>query len=335
MPFSDVIGHRQITAWLARQVATQTLGHAYLLQGPAGVGKRFLAQQMAQAIHCPQPVDGDACGQCPACRSVAQGRHPDVLVVEVPAGHPVAQQIKIEQVRQLQHWLALAPFQARRKVAIVDGADTMQEVAASALLKTLEEPPPTAVLIVVAVHENRLLPTIVSRCTRLRCHPLPTDQLVRALMGQGIERSRAEGVARRATGRVGYARHLASDEVWERQRTTLEAWLAAVDAEAVELPWVARPRAELEEILEDIAAWYRDVLLVHAGAASGAFAYPDRQELARAQADRWSPHWLLETIDAVYATRALVQQHVNPRAALAVLVTRLSRLDPSAGMGAG
>lgn len=327
MPFSDVIGHSRLAGWLAHDVAASTVGPAYLFLGPAGVGKRFLAQQFAQALQCPAPVRGEACARCPMCRLVEEGKHPDVLVVAVLAG---GRQIVIEQIRQLQRWLSLTPFHGRRKVVIVDDADTMQEAAASALLKTLEEPPPTATLLLIAVAENRLLPTIVSRCARLPCGPLPTDQLLQALAAHGVEPSRAAAVARQAGGRLGRARHLADEEVWTRQQAGVDAWLAAVQAGEVELSLAARPRAEVEEWLESVALWYHDLLLAQTGADPALFTYPHRQREFQTHAARSTPEQTLHALEAVYATRTLVQQRVNARTAVAALITRLAP-DPRGG----
>lgn len=321
MPFRDVIGHKPAIAWLQRRVAAETIGHAYLFLGPSGIGKRFVAHQLAQRLQCDRPTSDDACGQCAACQAVAADRHPDVIVVTVPEE---SRQIKIEQIRQLQHWLGFTPFSGRRKVAIVDEADSMQEPAASALLKTLEEPPPSAVLILIAVAESRLLPTIVSRCARLFFGPLPTAQLTAALTAQGVAPSRADAVTRMAAGRLSRARRLALPEVWDRQQAVLAEWLAAVEAGTPEPAFAARPREEVDAALEVIAAWYHDLLLIQAGADRSACLFPEREPELRRHAARWAPDRLLDALEAVYATQAVIQQRVNPRAALAVLVAKVA-----------
>lgn len=320
MPFSDVIGHKSQAAWLRRQVATGRVSHAYLFLGPTGVGKRFLAQQLAQALQCEQPVDGDACGRCPMCHQIARGLHPDLLSV-APMGD--ARQVKIDQIRQLQQWASLAAFHGRRKVAILDGVETMQEAASSALLKTVEEPPPTVTLLLIATHESRLLPTLVSRCAKVVCGPLAPRDLRAALVERGVDPSRADAVVRRSAGRLGRARQLAAPEVWDRQHALLDEWPACVENGGLEPSLAGRPRQEVEEALEEIAAWYHDLLLVSLGI--GSLAYPDRLTEARRQVAGWTPEALLQAIEAVYETKALVGSHVNPRLALAALVARLAK----------
>ncbi|OGX39779.1 MAG: DNA polymerase III subunit delta' [Omnitrophica WOR_2 bacterium RIFCSPHIGHO2_02_FULL_68_15] len=322
MPFSDVVGHSAVVAGFRQQMMAGTVGHAHLLLGPDGVGKAFLARQMAQALLCRQPAgDGDACGRCPSCRSVAKGQHPDLRVIQVEED---ATTITIEQVRELQRWLSMTPFHDGRKVALLAEAETMQEPSANALLKTLEEPPPTAVLLITAVHEGRLLPTLVSRCARWACGPLPADALREALIARGVEPGRARAIVRRADGRLGRAVSLCSPEVWARQQHWLDQWHTAVAEGALEPAFVTRPRAELEEGLELAAAWYHDLLAVQTGLDLEQLVYPDQVERLRAEAAAWPTDRLLDAVEQVYATRALLQQRVNARTAVAALIARLA-----------
>src|SRR5437773_7531578 len=149
MPFRGVIGHRRIVALLARSVARDSLPPSLIFAGPAGVGKRLTATALAQALNCQSPVGSlqsagiDACGTCAACTRITRGVHPDVLVVE-PGD---TGSIKIEQVRDIVDRAAYRPFEGRRRVVIVDVADALVAPAQNALLKTLEEPPPSSVLL--------------------------------------------------------------------------------------------------------------------------------------------------------------------------------------------
>ena len=331
MPFSDVVGHKPIVTWLTRQIAAEAICRSYLLLGPEGVGKRFLAQQLAQAIQCGAERHGEACGQCPMCRLVADGHHPDVTVMQVPESR---RQITIEQIRTLQHWLSLKAFHGGRKVAIIDRADSMQEPAASALLKTLEEPPPTSVLVLVAAHESRLLPTIVSRCAKLYCSPLSTEDLVRALGQQGVATVAsylARRVARLVSGRLGRAIELASPEGWERYEAVRQELLSAMESGNLEpeTPYSRQEseviRRRLEEGLEAVAAWYRDAMLIQVGAARDLLARPDQYDALKALAVSQPAERLSETVDRLYETLGFIQQRVNPKSAIASLVAGASR----------
>jgi len=173
MPFRDVIGHQRIVELLSRSVARGALPPSLIFAGPAGAGKRLAATAVAQALNClqppppiPNPPGYDACGACAACTRIARGIHPDVLVLE-PADNVPGGAIKIEQVRDVVDRAAYRPFEGKRRVVIIDGADALAPAAQNALLKTLEEPPSMSAFILVTARPDVLLPTVLSRCIRL------------------------------------------------------------------------------------------------------------------------------------------------------------------------
>jgi DNA polymerase-3 subunit delta' len=171
MPFRDVIGHRRILALLARSVANDSLPPSLVFAGPDGPAKRQTALALAQTLNCldrPAASSGgtagvDACGACAACTRIARGIHPDVLLLE-PGDNA---SIKIDQVRDVIERAAYRPFEGRRRVVIIDAADTLVAAAQNALLKTLEEPPPASVFVLLTSRPDMLLPTVRSRCIRL------------------------------------------------------------------------------------------------------------------------------------------------------------------------
>src|SRR5215471_6168035 len=170
MPFRDIKGHRRLTDLLARSIERGALPPASIFAGPSGVGKRATAIAVAQALNCTgsrAPVSGsdfqDACGTCSACARIARGAHPDVLIVEPgDSGN-----IRIEPIRETVDRTGFKPFEGRRRVVIIDGADAMVPGAQNALLKTLEEPPASSIFILVTARPDSLLPTVRSRCIRL------------------------------------------------------------------------------------------------------------------------------------------------------------------------
>jgi DNA polymerase-3 subunit delta' len=163
MPFRDITGHRRLLDLLARSIERRTLPPSLIFEGPAGAGKRATAVAVAQALNCMQGGP-DACGECAACRKIVRGVHPDVLIVE-PGD---SGSIKIDQVRDIVDRANYRPFEGRRRVIIIDDADALVAAAQNALLKTLEEPPSTSVFILVTSRPDLLLPTVRSRCIRLR-----------------------------------------------------------------------------------------------------------------------------------------------------------------------
>lgn len=176
---------------LIRQAREDKLGHAPLLQGPVGVGKVWLANALASALLCagPDRVDGSACGRCHACQLNQNGTHPDCFVVE-PAES--GRQILVDQVRELLEQLALTPSIGRYRLGVVMPAENMNESAANALLKTLEEPPNDVWLILVSHSPQRLLPTIRSRCQKVIIGPPDKGIGMAWLQAQAPEKSETE-----------------------------------------------------------------------------------------------------------------------------------------------
>jgi DNA polymerase-3 subunit delta' len=214
MPFRDVIGHRRLVDLLSRAVDRDSLPPSLLLSGPDGIGKRAVALAVAQAMNCASPrkaerapgsqshpIEFDSCGVCPACSRIARGVHPDVLVVE-PGDNGY---IKIDQVREIVDKAGYRPFEGRRRVVIIDDADRLMPPAQNALLKTLEEPPLSSIFMLVTSRPDLLLPTVLSRCPRLRFRPLGADDVAAALRRKGSSEAEARAVAADADGSIGRA----------------------------------------------------------------------------------------------------------------------------------
>jgi DNA polymerase-3 subunit delta' len=217
MPFREIIGHRRLIALLSRATAHDSLPPSLLFAGPRGVGKRRTAVALAETINClepvsPPPLPRDACGACPSCRRIARGVHPDVLMIE-PGD---LGSIKIEQIRDVVDRAGYRPFEGRRRVVIIDEAEAMVDAAQNALLKTLEEPPPASVFVLISSMPDALLPTVLSRCQRLRFGELSPAEVADALMrDHEYEEAEARAAAVDADGSIGRALSAASTDVTE------------------------------------------------------------------------------------------------------------------------
>lgn len=220
----DILGHEWAAKLLQQHMAHHAVRHAYLFTGPEGVGRRTLALRFAQALNCPYPpTPGEPCGECPICRQTARMEMTDLSVVQ---SDPDSNTLKIEQVRELQHTLSLSPYQAHYRIAMLLRLEEATVAAQNALLKTLEEPPQKAILLLTADAVENLLPTIVSRCEVLRLRPLATERLAEALHAHwGIEANEARRLAHLANGRPGYALRLHQNPQMLQQ---LAAWKADV-----------------------------------------------------------------------------------------------------------
>jgi DNA polymerase III subunit delta' len=215
----SLLGHEWAVELLRQQVAQGTTRHAYLFAGPPGVGRRTLGLRFAQALNCMKPVaPGEPCGTCRNCTQIARMQHPDLIVTEAPEGKIVS----VAQVRNARSTLVLKPYQSSARVALFPRFHDANASAANALLKTLEEAPSYAVLILTADAPEQLLPTIVSRCEVLRLRPVPAEQ-VEAFLSQRIAHAQADGkelpgadagarlIAHISGGRPGYAVRLLED----------------------------------------------------------------------------------------------------------------------------
>src|SRR5262245_24165700 len=212
MPFSSIAGHRPVIDLLSRSLGHNTLPPSLVFAGPDGVGKRLTAVALAQALNCTRPVDGQACGACPSCTRIARGVHADVLVVE-PGDSGT---IKVDQVRDAIDRAAYRPFEGRRRVVIVEEADALVPEAQNALLKTLEEPPPASVFVLVTTRPDVLLPTVQSRCQRLRFGPLSAADVAAVLVrDHGFAEADARAAAAASDGSVGRALEEGADEAIE------------------------------------------------------------------------------------------------------------------------
>ncbi len=323
----NVIGHEWAVNLLQRDLAHDRVRHAYLFTGPAGVGKRTLVAEFAQALVC----GGTAppCGQCRGCALTARGAHPDILTVTpAESGKKVrAEKIKIEPVRELMYSLTLKPVEARRKVARLINFDAANDQTMNALLKTLEEPPNNVVLLLTAASADDLLPTIVSRCEVLALRPLPFATVREALITRFmLPAERAELLAHLAGGRLGWAVRTGADEaLLETRQQKLNDLAMLVRASRVDRFAYADKLARegnLEKIQTTLDLWlafWRDVMLA-AAQTQTPLTNPDREAEIRALAALLPADRASQTLAAIRHTSTLLEKNVNTRLALEVLL---------------
>ena len=168
--FSQILGQEKAVGFLKKVLRSDRIPHAYLFTGVNGVGKSTTAMALAKAINCGTDISDEGCGECVTCRQLASGNFPDFISLA-----PDGQNIKIEQIRELNRSLQFKPVSGKYRITIIDRAETMTEEAANSFLKTLEEPPPGNIIVLKVVDPLDLLPTIVSRCQKIPFHPLPRE----------------------------------------------------------------------------------------------------------------------------------------------------------------
>ena len=309
---------------LQKSLDTNCVSHAYLFSGPGQIGKLTLAREFAKALNCAEP--DPPCGRCRSCRKIDRSAHPDVQIIEPEDG---SKSIGIEAVRALQDGIALRPYEGRVKVYVIGEAERLSEAAANCMLKTLEEPPPSVVLLLTTQDATMPLPTLVSRCQQIELRPVPIPAVEAALLQRyGMPPDRAKLLATLSRGRVGWAIRAASDaallgrrkELLERLVALPAAGYVARFAYAAELAALhARDPDAAREVLEMWQLWWRDLLLYRLGLGELLVNVDLRDRLA-SEAERHSLEALNRMVRSVQETISLLAQNVNARLALEVLM---------------
>lgn len=317
MPFSNIAGQDRITALLRRSLASGRISHAYLFEGIDAGCLKETALALVQAVFCGAT---DGCGECDACRRVQGLNHPDLHLLQ-----PDGAFIKVDQVRELQRELALRPYQARKKACIIEDADRMNPAAGNAFLKTLEEPPGDALLVLLTTHGEGILPTIRSRCQTLRFPPLSTETVASLLQETGTDEEQARMAAALAGGSLSRAREIAGAERLQMRRTLLERTSRLSCREIFTLLETAedyaRDRETAADAVDMLKLFWRDILLFRAG--SSEMANLDLQPLVRELSERMSTEQILEKLERIAAASHALARNVNPRLALEVLFMEL------------
>ena len=309
MAFKDIPGNKGIKRILHLALERGRVPNSLVFGGPEGVGKTAMALNLAKALNCAN-MTTDACGECPSCRAVDAGSHPDVMVVAAER-----QDIKIEQTRLLKQMAYLRPMMGKRRVFIIGGAENLNDASANSLLKVLEEPPSFTHVFLVTASPFRLLPTIRSRCRTLAFSAIGREEIEEILLERDFSREQARILALLVDGNLERAQELAWDDV---QALKDEAWslfesLASSDRASRFLErFGAVPKAvqeEFGEVLEVFSSFARDILLLRLGGDPSLLLNPDLEGRLRATSGSWSTTQILGVLEEI--DRALADLRGN------------------------
>jgi DNA polymerase-3 subunit delta' len=340
LSFRDILGQERARFYLRAALSRGRLAHAYLFLGPEGVGKESVARALAGALNCTElREDGDACGSCPSCKRIMAGTHPDFLVIR-PTSKDREPEIKIDQIREFRRLTNYPPVAGGWRVALIKPAEAITAEATSALLKTLEEPPPQNLLILTAGIETQLFPTIVSRCQKLAFTPLPYPLITQELIRRGQSPSQAALLAALSGGSLGTVLALSPEEFLRRRQqvladllalsrgnaTTALEWAQALvkkekekEAEMKKKGIVGRKGEETDTFILLSQLWYRDLLLLSHGAPARLLAHQDRvADLENEAAQHQGGAWLAKLAALNMAQRHL-RANLNPELTLDIL----------------
>lgn len=328
------IGQDRLLRQLSDSLQAGRVAHSYLLAGPPAVGKMTLAMDLAAAVNCRYRYVDDAgpCQRCDACTRIGRGVYADLNVVAVGGDPRVPTRISIEQVRQAESFLSVTPVEGDWKVVIFDGAETLsagQAESANALLKTLEEPPPGTLLLLLTANPDAILPTVRSRCRLLPLRPMPGAELAEYLARRrGATPERAEWLARLARGCPGWALRALDDETMLAERAEELGQIAEMAMAPLDRRFeyagslatqFARDRESVRQRLYLWQRWWRDVLLHQQGVAEHAHN-TDRGDSLAALAETADAAAVAVFLRRIQETLAALDANANPRLALECLM---------------
>ncbi len=321
----NVISNLQVKKVLQNALAENRVAHAYLFHGPDGVGKTTLARAFAGALLCGNGLN-DACGKCSVCRRVAANQFPDFIPVS-----PLGNNIKIEQVRELQRKAQFKPYEAQRKVYLIDRAESMTVEAANCLLKILEDPPPDTVFLLTAANPYNLLPTVISRCQLIPLTNVPLGQIKEMLVKRyQVEPHTAELLASLSGGLPGIAVQMVESGSGMKIREA--AFQVADQLMKADLNELFRTAEEFEkkkeilpDILEQLLVWYRDRLIWLQTGEDKLIVNLDKLSWVQNVSGSDDKEYLIRSINYILEAKSQIDKNINLRLVLEVLLLRLAR----------
>ncbi|MCB9460455.1 MAG: hypothetical protein H6670_12455 [Anaerolineaceae bacterium] len=309
-----VYGHDWAVDFLRKSMAHRRTRHAYLLLGPQNIGKTQLAHAYAMTLMCEHEDEAARpCMQCASCKRVISGNHPDMLYSHTDDNTGA---LRIDAIRDVMRMIALKPFSSRYRIAVFEDFDNARPQAQDALLKTLEEPPPHAVILLLAQSTEHIMTTITSRCQMLRLRPAPGEVVREVLRMHGATDDHADLIARLSNGRIGWALQALQDDsiladrdqMLDMLRDAIQGNRAAKFAIADELAKLPKP--SVRYILETWQTYWRDLLLLTENSPVKPCNSDRRTELEQVVV-RMLPE---DALKALMATRELLLRTLNTNA---------------------
>jgi len=327
MSFALIQGQDRAIENLKQSLQRDKLHHAYLFSGLEGVGKKKTAVELVKALNCDRSGPDGGCDQCPSCSKIERQIHPDFIHLQ-----PEGANIRIEQIRNLGQQLAYGPVLGRSRLCLLDMASDLNEPAANAFLKTLEEPPPGTLFVLLVRDPGELLPTLVSRCVSIGFNPLPLSMIAEKLEEEkGVSHEEALALSLVSGGSLGRAFQYIKTNFWKKQ----EEWISQLEgfsqAGIVQLlawakSWLGS-REETQENLE-IGQWcLRDLIWVRAGLEDKVSLRPHLKERVRALAFSLPDHVWLKRLTLIHQASQYHLQNVNAQLNWEVLFLKMARVS--------
>ena len=311
--FKDVVGHRDIIGYIKDAVQQNKVSHAYILNGQRGSGKKMLAKLFAMTLQC-ESGESEPCGECRSCIQANNGNQPDIITVK----HEKPASISVDDVRtQINGDIMIKPYSSPYKVYIVPEADLMTVQAQNAILKTIEEPPEYAVILLLTENADSLLPTIRSRCVMLKLRNIKDKLVKKYLMEQmQVPDYQADLCAAFAQGNIGRAIMLAKSEHFNEIKEDAIQLMKYIDemelSEIVAaIKEINKYKLEVADYLDIMTIWYRDVLLYKATKDVGGLVFGDQLKFIKAKASKSSYEGLETILESIEKAKVRIKANVN------------------------
>ena len=311
--FADIVGQEQIKEHLENAINMNKVSHAYIINGERNAGKEFIAKTFAMALQCENRQEYEPCQECHSCSQAKSGNHPDIIFIT----HEKPGTIGVEDIRgQINGTVAIKPYSSRRKVYIINDGEKMTVQAQNALLKTLEEPPEYAVILILTTNMETLLPTILSRCVVLNMKPVRNDQIKKFLMeNMEIPDYKADICVAFARGNLGKARLLAKSEEFDKvkeEAITLLKYIGEMELnEVAAIKKINEFKFDVNDYLDILSIWYRDVLLFKATHDANNLIFREEIQYIRKVADKSTYEGIERIIDALEKSKQRLNANVN------------------------
>jgi DNA polymerase-3 subunit delta' len=306
MSFKDIKGQSRPIEILKSYLNQSQLSGGYLFTGPEGVGKKLTAKALAKAVNC---LEGelDACDKCVSCQKIERNDHPDVHIID--SGN---EEIKIEDIRQLQKDMSFRAYEGRVKVFIIDNAHKLNAESANCLLKILEEPPKESLIILVSDKPALLFKTIISRCKTVKFSSMPRNELEGFLRdAYGLESTDAHFLAYFSEGRLGTAMRLKETEAIREKNAIIDK-IALTGSSGIEQLGLQK-REELKRCLNILATWFRDIYLVKIGMPHQELINYDRKDELLRSMSKFTFADLNEILASISDSILYLDQNINTK----------------------
>ena len=326
MSFKDIYGHEKQIKVLQTAISRDRIAHAYLFYGAEGVGKKTVAEVFANALNCKIGQDSlDACDVCPSCLKIDHGNHPDVITIRAQG-----QFIRIQEIRELQEQMKFSPFEGGKRIFIIGDADKMNIASANAILKTLEEPSASNILILITSRPHQLPATVLSRCQQVRFNPLRRETIVSFLVSKlSLDSKSAQLIALSSGGSIGKARDM-NDESYLTIRATVLDIIARIKTKdplkiLSALNDFGQERKDITERLGILMTGYRDALVYKETGDRDNLINQDHIDIIKSVAESGSGRDILNCIRAVDRAFHTINQNANKQLTLEVMMFTLGR----------